>query len=195
MKVTMISPAVLKPYWRNPRKIEKAIPAVKASIEKYGFRQPIVVDGDNVILVGHTRYKAALELGLTKVPVHVAADLTPEQAKAYRIADNKSNELSEWDNTLLIPELREMTNIDDLSVFFPHTDLEMLLRETSGTAGTSFEPPTLEEITEAQAKNDERFEVSGRATEADMIEMTCPHCGEDFQVSRGDILRRPAAAA
>ena len=76
-----------------------------ASIREFGFRQPIVVDAEGVIICGHTRYKAAQKLGLEKVPVHVAKDLTPEQIKAYRIADNKTAELAEWDFDLLPIEL------------------------------------------------------------------------------------------
>jgi site-specific DNA-methyltransferase (adenine-specific) len=80
----------IRPYPGNPRVNDAAIDAVVASIREFGFRQPIVVDGDHVIVVGHTRYKAALKMGLTEVPVHVAHDLTPAQAKAYRIADNQT---------------------------------------------------------------------------------------------------------
>ena len=76
-----------------------------ASIQEFGFRQPIVVDEDGVIICGHTRCKAAQKLGLEKVPVHVAKDLTPEQIKAYRIADNKTAELAEWNYELLPIEL------------------------------------------------------------------------------------------
>ena len=82
--------------------------AVATSIREFGFRQPIVVDTEDVIICGHTRYKAALQLGLEKVPVHVAKDLTPEQIKAYRIADNKTAELAEWNYDLLPIELGEL---------------------------------------------------------------------------------------
>jgi ParB-like chromosome segregation protein Spo0J len=85
----------IRPYERNPRLNEKAVDAVVASLKEFGFRQPIVVDTESVIIVGHTRYKAALKLGLQKIPVHIATDLTAEQAKAYRIADNKSGEIAE----------------------------------------------------------------------------------------------------
>jgi len=96
------------PYEKNPRKNAMAVDAVAASLQEFGFRQPIVVDEAGVIVVGDTRYKAALKLGLTQVPVHVATDLTPEQARAYRIADNKTNELAEWDLDLLPVEIGEL---------------------------------------------------------------------------------------
>jgi len=97
------------PYDRNPRLNDgPAVDAVAASLKEFGFRQPIVVDRDGVIVVGHTRWKAAKKLGLAQVPVHVATDLTPEQAKAYRLADNKTNELAEWDKALLPLELADL---------------------------------------------------------------------------------------
>src|SRR5215472_769404 len=87
----------IKPYENNPRVNDCAVDAVAASIKEFGFRQPIVVDEQDVIIVGHTRYKAALKLGLEMVPVHVAVGLTPAQAKAYRIADNQTATMSQWD--------------------------------------------------------------------------------------------------
>jgi DNA modification methylase len=98
----------VKPYERNPRLNDEAVAAVAASIKEFGFRQPIVVDLDGVIVVGHTRWKAAQKLGLKEVPVHVAKDLSPEQAKAYRLADNATNELAQWDKELLPLELADL---------------------------------------------------------------------------------------
>lgn len=98
----------IKPYDKNPRQNDDAVDAVAASLQEFGFRQPIVVDGDGVIVCGHTRYKAAVKLGLAKVPVHVAGDLTPEQVRAYRIADNKTSDLSDWDYDILPIELSEL---------------------------------------------------------------------------------------
>lgn len=108
MKVTLRPITEIKPYERNPRINEDAVDAVAASIKEFGFRQPIVVDADDVIICGHTRYKAAMQLELEKVPVHVAKDLSAKQIKAYRIADNKTAELAEWDFDLLPIELGEL---------------------------------------------------------------------------------------
>ena len=91
----------ITPYPGNPRVNQHAVDAVAASIRRFGFRQPIVVDEAGVIIAGHTRYLAALKLGLKKVPVHVAAGLSPEEVRAYRLADNKTGELAEWDYDLL----------------------------------------------------------------------------------------------
>jgi DNA modification methylase len=95
----------VRPYEGNPRLNDDAVDAVAASLREFGFRQPIVTDADGVIIVGHTRWKAAKKLGLAKVPVHVATDLTPEQIRAYRIADNQTATLAEWNYELLPIEL------------------------------------------------------------------------------------------
>jgi DNA modification methylase len=100
------------PYDRNPRVNDAAVDAVAKSIRAFGFRQPIVVDEQNVIIVGHTRWKAAKQLGHTEVPVHVAVGLSAEQARAYRIADNQTATLSDWDNDKLVEELKSLQNAD-----------------------------------------------------------------------------------
>lgn len=102
----------IKPYHRNPRLNDAAVAQVAASIREFGFRQPIVVDPDGVIIAGHTRWKAAQQLGLDTVPVHVARDLTPSQVAAYRIADNQLASLAEWDYDLLPLELAELQEAD-----------------------------------------------------------------------------------
>lgn len=98
----------LIPYERNPRRNDQAVDAVAASIREFGFKVPIVVDRDNVVVAGHTRLKAAKRLGLEIVPVIVADDLTPDQIKAFRLADNKTAELAEWDLDLLDLELGDI---------------------------------------------------------------------------------------
>ena len=112
MHVEMRNVADIKLYPHNPRHNEHAVEAVAASIREFGFRQPIVVDDQSVIVVGSTRYKAALKLGMQRVPVHVAAGLTPAQVKAYRIADNRTAELADWDDALLVQELLDLQKMD-----------------------------------------------------------------------------------
>ena len=102
----------IKPYEKNPRKNDSAVDAVANSIREFGFKVPVVIDKDGVIVCGHTRYKAAKKLGLEKVPCVVADDLTEEQIKAYRLADNKVSELAEWDIDLLGEELDGIFDID-----------------------------------------------------------------------------------
>ena len=124
MKITDIIP-----YDKNPRINEGAVEAVANSIKEFGWRAPIVVDKDMVIICGHTRLKAAIHLGLEEVPVHIADNLTPEQVQAYRIADNKTGEIAEWDYSLLPVELKELQAADfDLSLLgFNADELDQLL--------------------------------------------------------------------
>jgi ParB-like chromosome segregation protein Spo0J len=119
----------IKPYPGNPRQNDDAVDAVAASLKEFGFRQAIVVDADGVIIVGHTRYKAAQKLGLDRVPVHVATDLTPEQVRAYRIADNQSATLSSWDFDLLPIELTALkdANYDLALLGFDPDELTRIL--------------------------------------------------------------------
>ena len=129
MKVELIEISRVIPYARNPRKNEAAIAKVAASIKEYGFRQPIVVDEEMVIIAGHTRLQAAQTLALKKVPVHVATGLTPAQIKAYRLADNRTHEDAEWDEELLAIELGELNDLGfDLDLTgFDAIELEELL--------------------------------------------------------------------
>lgn len=117
----------VKPYDKNPRKNDGSVDAVARSITQYGFRQPIVVDKAGVVIVGHTRLKAAKQIGMTHVPVHVARDLSPEKARALRIADNKTHELADWDVDLLSAEVRalaELPDFKDIELGMSSADLE-----------------------------------------------------------------------
>jgi DNA modification methylase len=108
MLVEMRPISSIRPYENNPRLNDAAVDAVATSIREFGFRQPIVVDEQGVIIVGHTRYKAAIKLRLDMVPAHVAVGLSPAQAKAYRLADNQTATMSQWDNDRLPLELAEL---------------------------------------------------------------------------------------
>ena len=131
MDIQYYNPSDLKPYYQNPRKnlnVEK----VATSIREFGFQQPIVVDTAMVVVVGHTRLEASKQLGLDSVPV-IVADLPPEKAKAYRIADNKLNEGSEWDYTKLHKELGELldVNYDIENLGFHDKELEDFITHTN----------------------------------------------------------------
>ena len=102
----------ITPYEKNPRKNDEAVEYVANSIKEFGFKVPIVIDKNGVIVAGHTRYKAAQELGLEKLPCIIADDLSEEQVKAFRLADNKVGELAEWDFDLLDDELDGIFDID-----------------------------------------------------------------------------------
>ena len=111
MKIQLWNVDKVIPYKRNPRRNEDALEKVAASIREFGFKQPIVVDKDHVIVVGHTRLLAALRLGMKEVPVLVAADLSPAQVKAYRLADNRVHEEAMWDEELLALELGDLSKL------------------------------------------------------------------------------------
>jgi len=124
----------VRPYPKNPRKNDRAVKTVAESLEQYGFQQPIVVDKEHVIIVGHTRYRAAQSLGLKDVPVLVAKELTEKQAQAYRLMDNRSNENARWDDGMLLEELQTMLSditIQDASYQsgFTESELNALFRD------------------------------------------------------------------
>lgn len=120
MEIIEVNLSDLKPYEHNPRNNDEAVAAVAKSIEQFGFKVPIIIDKDNIIVAGHTRMKAALILGLEKVPCIIADDLSEEQIKAFRLADNKVAELATWDMEELDKELKELDEMDldfDMSDF------------------------------------------------------------------------------
>lgn len=129
MKIELRKLSEIVPYANNPRDNDGGVAAVAASLKEFGWRQPIVVDSDGVIICGHTRWKAAKQLGLEKAPVHVAMDLTPEQIKAYRIADNQSANLSSWNLDLLPLEIVALQELEfDLNLLgFSSDELTQLL--------------------------------------------------------------------
>lgn len=185
MKIKNIPLSEVKPYWRNPRKNEKAIAAVKKSIVDYGFNQPIIVDVKNVIIAGHTRYKALAELGWKEVPC-VVLDIPANAAKAYRVADNKTSELSEWDMDALIPELREIEGIADMQIYFQDLNLEKLLQDTATVSDV-----TASQIDDRTERIEELFENLSEADQGKYVDVTCPKCGEEFFVNKNDIIRIP----
>jgi DNA modification methylase len=129
MKIELKPINSIQPYPNNPRINDSAVESVAASIKEFGWRVPIVCDDQMVIICGHTRFKAAQKLGMEKVPVHVARDLSPEQIKAYRIADNKTAELAEWNYDLLPIELADLQacNYDLGLLGFDQDELARLL--------------------------------------------------------------------
>lgn len=141
----------LKPYEKNPRRNDEAVKYVANSIREFGFRIPIVIDQNNTIVAGHTRYKAAQELGLKEIPTVVADGLTEEQIKAFRIADNKTAEKSEWDNDLLGQELNDILDRFDMTEFgFGDFELTMLTED--------FEPePYDEEVLEKYGNREQDY--------------------------------------
>lgn len=156
MTVKEVKLTELKEYENNPRINDKAVEAVANSIKNFGFKVPIIVDKDNVIVAGHTRKKAAEKLGLETVPCIVAGDLTPEQIKAFRLADNKVGELAGWDFLKLDEELLGL-------------DIDM---STFGFEGVI--DVNLDEFFEEANENNDK-EKKGKT-------IVCPHCGEEFEI-------------
>ena len=133
MKIEEIDINLIKPYKNNPRKNQN-IDKVANSLKEFGFRQPIVIDKNYTIIVGHTRFQAAKQIGLTKVPIHIA-NLNKEKIKAYRIADNRVNQESDWDYELLHKELKDLIN-EDYTMFtlgFEGLELDNIINADSNS--------------------------------------------------------------
>ena len=149
MQIKLAEISTIKPYENNPRKLsEQAIEKVAMSLKEYGFRQPIVVDKNMVIVVGHTRFRASKKLGLKQVPISIIDNLSEEQINSYRIADNRTAEESEWDNELLKMEIKELEAKDfklDLLGFNDEQLNDILFEEKQGLTDEDEVPETPEE--------------------------------------------------
>jgi site-specific DNA-methyltransferase (adenine-specific) len=178
MEIVQMNIADVKPYDRNPRINDNAVDAVAESIKTFGWRAPIVVDENHVIICGHTRLLAAKQLGLDTVPVHVAKGLTPEQVKAYRIADNKTGEIAEWNYDLLPLELADLQMADfDLSLLgFNAAELDSLLNGENTVADGETDPDAVPEVPEEPVSQSgeiyqlgEHFLMCGDSTSLDDV--------------------------
>lgn len=179
--IEMLAPSELKEYHNNPRNNDEAVEYVANSIKEFGFKIPIVVDKDNTIIAGHTRKLAALELGLTKVPVIRADDLTDEQAQAFRLADNKVAEISTWNDEMLQHELIGLEDNYDLSNFgfdeLPAIDMDDYNEDITG-----------DEYEEESEENEENFEDYEESTRGYSITYEIAFNNEDEQERWYDFL-------
>lgn len=150
----------IKPYANNPRNNEKAVAAIAESIRKYGFTQPLVIDSDGVIVVGHTRFLAALSLGMKTVPVILADDLTPDQVRAYRIADNRLGEIATWNECFLYSEL---ISADDEFTGFSDEEIGALFEKYEKKDEIPGETPV------SEAGNTPQFDDGGETHQQDMF--------------------------
>ena len=130
----------IRPYARNPRKNDTAVDAVAASLTEFGWRNPIVVDENNVIVCGHTRWKAAKKLGMVEIPVHVARGLSAEKIAALRLADNKTGELAEWDFEKLDLELADI-DLDMSEFGFSDSACDVVFDENSAPSESGSHAP------------------------------------------------------
>lgn len=169
------------PYKNNPRKNDEAVDKVALSISAFGFKVPIVLDADNVVVTGHTRLKAAKKLGLSKVPCILADDLTQEQIRAFRLADNKVAEFSQWDEDKLMQELEELENVD--MSLYGFDELEAEVEELN-----IVEDEVIEEV-EPRAKIGDIYKlgrhrlICGDSTDAKVIEALMDGKKADFILS------------
>jgi ParB-like chromosome segregation protein Spo0J len=182
LKVEQVPITDIRPYWRNPRINEKAVEVVRLSLERYGFQQPLVVDRNRVIIVGHSRYKAAMQLGYTQLPC-VIADLSAQRAKEYRIADNKTAEFASWDLNALVPELREINALSEMEPFFPEYDLQQLMDDVNEAAASV----TNADLDRARRNSEDGFADKSEERRAGYVEVVCPHCAGVFYVNRTEI--------
>jgi len=177
MKTTDIQIENIIPYWNNPRKNAKTVIQVEESIKLYGFNQPLVVipteNGVYEIVVGHTRYFALMNLGYKSIPCYIATNLSDEDAKKYRIADNKTAEFSEWDENKLIEEIITINDKDALQKFFDD-DINDLIRFTAPSSDISNDE--ISHATNEEVQTDEEVGESENKEVLPSRYFRCPHC-------------------
>jgi len=186
-EIRVVKMGLIRPYWNNPRQIsEEAVDRVRRSIERYGYNQPIVLDRENVIIVGHVRFKALMQLNAAEA-LCVIADLDHAKAAEYRIIDNKTAEGTEWDIHKLLLEL-DALDTERMQSFFPDMDIEETLRGMKRVGTAELEDLGLSLGGEAdRGKLPPPGEPNGEELSSD-IELVCPECGFEFTVSRQQIL-------
>ena len=155
IKIELLKIEDLIPYHNNPRVNDPAVDMVASSINEFGFKVPIVVDKNNIIIAGHTRLKAAIKLKLKELPCIRATDLTDAQIKAFRIADNKTNEFATWDFPLLDMELAELKEMD--------FDYDFGFEDENINIDDFF----IDEDSQPKEKDNK---------------ITCPECGTEFEI-------------
>ncbi len=159
MKLETVNIVDLAPYEKNPRKNDNAVETVKKSIEQYGFLVPIILDDKNTIVAGHTRVKAAIKLGITELPCIYTEGLSEDQVKAFRVMDNKTSELAEWDYNLLKEEFHDLEDTD----LFNYTGF------------------STEEITKIWDNELLTDSIPIASNKEHTFQHTCPECGHQFE--------------
>ena len=186
MQIIEKSIADIRPYENNPRNNEAAIQYVANSIKDFGFKVPIVIDKNGTIITGHTRVLAAKKLGMKTVPCILADDLTPEQVKAFRLADNKVSEMADWNWAKLEKELDSLGNLDwDMSSL----GFDMQFDEANEDFNSFFEPASpkgsqqvIQKETTAEAENNVGNENQDAEIEKSAKSFVCPHCGKVIEL-------------
>lgn len=171
-----VSIDAVTPYPNNPRRISQAaVDAVKKSMIDYGYTQPIVVDANMVIIAGHTRHAALKQLGRSEVEVIVADGLSPEKVAEYRLVDNRTGEMTNWDVENLVTELREFDELI-LAEFFPDVDLQVAMLDD------------MDKVTEDDLrKAKEKVSTLPERPEAATVMLRCPACDYQFEVTEASL--------
>ena len=175
----------IKPYWRNPRNTSEAVDTICASIQKYGFVTPMVLDKNKVVIAGHVRLQAARLLKLKAVPC-VIVDLTEKEASQLRIIDNKVAELATWDREKLVEELKGIVDLDALTEAFSCEDWMALITAEFGDDFSREQSP----IVGTPQSTDQGPVNPQNPAEGNAAEVPCPHCGMDntFHIFRNKLV-------
>jgi ParB family transcriptional regulator, chromosome partitioning protein len=164
----------IKPYPSNPRDIRPAIEAVKESIRRFGYVVPIVVDKAHVIIAGHTRYQALVELK-TKTALVLVSDMSDDLAREWRIVDNRSSEIAQWDRDRLIAELRSID--EDMAPFFDLKELDGLMSDIDKIGSTSVDKGTIDSTRKELTTH---FQTLAKNMQKRVMFVNCQHCGKKF---------------
>ena len=180
-EIVTIDIETLIPYWRNPRNNEEAIAKVKESIKAFGYQALIIVDKENTIIVGHTRYRALKELGYKEIPV-IVSSMSQKQAKEYRIIDNKTSEYATWTSDLSI-ELREFSSPEFRNLFFPEItsnfNIETLLGDVTPASALEASERVLNQYDNSPKEGESVLTLS----------FSCPNCSETVTISKSDLMK------
>lgn len=168
---------LIRPYWRNPRRSDDSVPFLVASIERYGFNVPMLVDKKHTIICGHTRYRAARQMGLKEVPA-IVLDISEARARQLRIVDNKTSELAKWNNDALTQELLAMSELEVVKSLFGGPFWDDLLKPLARDLP---EPAPQPEAAPAAEVSD--------GYDGSQFEVVCPYCGKE------NIVRPPMMGA
>jgi len=187
MRIEEIPITAIQPYKNNARDNSKAVAKVKESIEKYGFKVPLVVDENYVIIAGHTRYEALKQINeetgkYQTIPCNVVS-LTDDLAKEYRIVDNKISDLSDWDTDKLTLELKTFETADEIAESF-NSDIADIISESFGN---SIKPVTKEDIQRKEKELNEKYEREVKDIKTKLVVCRCVHCNEPFTVRKEDL--------
>lgn len=178
MKLQTLKISEIIPYEGNPRKFAATVPALKISIERFGYNVPIVVDSKHVIISGHARLQALKELAFEEVAV-IVVDLAPEKAQEWRLVDNKASEQATWDKDRLISELRAIE--EPMDPFFETADLKSLL---GGLDDIGRRTVSEEQVKQADQNVHVHFERLNQTKIARNVFVKCKHCGKQFGFDR-----------